>query len=118
MSELPAELAEAGDDPEMGVSAFHALRESGAAFQLLDIRDDWERAIGSLAGSIDIPMSALPDSLDRLSPDGAVVVLCHHGMRSYQAALWLRDEGFENAFSVAGGIDAWSIEVDPSVARY
>ena len=118
MSELPAELADLGDDPEIGVGAFHALRKSGAAFQLLDIRDDWERQIGSLAGSIDIPMSTLPDSLDRLSPDGAVVVLCHHGMRSYQVALWLRDQGFENAFSVAGGIDAWSIEVDPSIARY
>ena len=118
MSEPPAELADLGDDPEIGVGAFHALRESGAAFQLLDIRDDWERAIGSLAGSIDIPMSTLPHELGRLSPDSAVVVLCHHGMRSFQAALWLRDQGFENAFSVAGGIDAWSIEVDPSVARY
>ena len=118
MSELPAELADLGDDPEIGVGAFHALRESGAAFQLLDIRDDWERAIGSLAGSIDIPMSTLPHELGRLSPDSAVVVLCHHGMRSFQAALWLRDQGFENAFSVAGGIEAWSIEVDPSVARY
>lgn len=118
MSELPAELGELGDDPEIGLGAFHALRDSGAAFQLLDIRDDWERAIGSLAGSIDIPMSTLPESLDRLSPDSAVVVLCHHGMRSFQAALWLRDQGFENAFSVAGGIDAWSIEVDPSITRY
>ncbi len=118
MTELPAELADLGGDPEIGVGAFHALRGSDAAFQLLDIRDDWERAIGSLAGSIDISMSALPASLDRLSPDSAVVVLCHHGMRSYQVALWLRDQGFENAFSVAGGIDAWSIEVDPSTARY
>ena len=48
MSELPPELADLGDNPEIGVGAFHALRESGAAFQLLDIRDDWERAIGSL----------------------------------------------------------------------
>ncbi len=118
MSELPAELADLGDDPEIGVGAFHALRCSGAAFQLLDIRDDWERAISSLAGSVDIAMSTLPGSLDRLSPDSAVVVLCHHGMRSFQVALWLRDQGFENAFSVAGGIDAWSIEVDPSIARY
>ena len=118
MSELPAELADLADDAEIGVSAFHALRESGAAFQLLDIRDDWERAISGLAGSLDIPMSTLPDSLDRLSPDSAVVVLCHHGMRSFQAALWLRDQGFQNAFSVAGGIDAWSLEIDPGIARY
>ncbi len=118
MSELPPELADLGDNPEIGVGAFHALRESGAAFQLLDIRDDWERAIGSLAGGLDIPMNSLPNSLDRLSPDSPVVVLCHHGMRSFQVALWLRDQGFENAFSVAGGIDAWSAEIDPSGARY
>ena len=87
-------------------------------FALLDVREDWERALCLIAGSIEIPMGTLPTSLDRIDPDRPVVALCHHGVRSLRVAAWLRHQGFAQAVSLAGGIDAWSIFVDPSVPRY
>ena len=53
-----------------------------------------------------------------LDPDERVVVLCHHGIRSMNVTVWLRNQGYEQAQSVRGGIDAWSAEVDPTVSRY
>jgi len=71
-----------------------------------------------IAGSIEIAMAALPGALDRLDPDRPVVALCHHGVRSLRAAAWLRQQGFAQAVSLAGGIDAWARQVDPAMARY
>jgi rhodanese-related sulfurtransferase len=53
-----------------------------------------------------------------LDPDERLIVVCHHGARSMNVAAWLRNQGFEQAQSLRGGIDAWSVEVDPAVARY
>jgi rhodanese-related sulfurtransferase len=53
-----------------------------------------------------------------LDPEEPLVVVCHHGVRSMNVTVWLRNQGFENAQSLRGGIDAWSVEVDPNVARY
>lgn len=82
------------------------------------MRDEWERAICLIPGSIEIAMSALPSSLDRLDPERPVVALCHHGMRSLRAAAWLRQQGFAQAVSMAGGIDAWARQVDRAMATY
>ena len=103
---------------EIDVDALRRLRAGAADIQLLDIREDWERALCLIAGSIEIPMGTLPGALDRLDPERPVVALCHHGARSLRAAAWLRQQGFAQAVSLAGGIDAWARVVDPAMARY
>jgi rhodanese-related sulfurtransferase len=103
---------------EIDVAALKQLRDAGADIQLLDIREDWERATCLIDGSIEIAMGALPGALDRLDPDRPVVALCHHGVRSLRAASWLRHQGFAQAVSLAGGIDAWARLIDPAMARY
>ncbi len=85
---------------------------------VLDVRDPWELEICRLPDSIDIPLALLPDRLATLPRNGMLVVMCHHGMRSQQAALWLRANGVANAVNLTGGIDAWARLVDPSMRTY
>lgn len=103
---------------EIDVDALSSLRTAGADIQLLDVREDWERALCLIEGSIEIPMGTLPTSLDRLDPDRPVVALCHHGVRSLRVVGWLRHQGFAQAVSLAGGIDAWARRIDPTMATY
>ncbi len=103
---------------EIDVATLDRLRREGADHQLLDIREDWERATCLIAGSIEIAMGSLPAQADRLDPARPVVVVCHHGARSLRAAAWLRQRGFGQAVSLKGGIDAWSRLIDPAVPRY
>ena len=88
--------------------------------RLIDCREQDELAICQISGNEWIPLGTIPQAAGDLaaaSPHG-VVVYCHHGMRSHRAASVLRASGLENAFSMAGGIDAWSAVIDPSVPRY
>jgi rhodanese-related sulfurtransferase len=103
---------------EIDVEQLEQLREAAVDIQLLDVREDWERALCLISGSIAIPMAALPAALDRLDPDRPVVALCHHGVRSLRVAAWLRQQGFAQAVSLAGGIDAWARQIDPAMATY
>jgi rhodanese-related sulfurtransferase len=83
------------------------------------VREPWEFATAHIDGSTAMPMGDVPARAHQeLDPDERVVVLCHHGMRSMNVTVWLRNQGFEQAQSLRGGIDAWSAEVDPAVARY
>lgn len=87
--------------------------------RLIDVREPWEFATAHLEGGVLMPMGDVPARAHQeLDPDERLVVMCHHGMRSMNVAVWLRNQGFEQAQSLRGGIDAWSAEVDPSVARY
>ena len=86
---------------------------------LLDVREPWEFQMASLPGSLPMPMGDVTSRAHaELDPDAHIVVLCHHGQRSLSVAMWLRGQGFERAQSLAGGIDAWSRVIDPSVPRY
>jgi rhodanese-related sulfurtransferase len=85
---------------------------------VLDVREDWEVAIAGLPGAIAIPLGQLTRRAAEAPRDRPLAVMCHHGGRSAQATAWLRSQGFDNAMNVAGGIDAWSRFVDPSVPRY
>lgn len=85
---------------------------------VLDVRDPWEHAIALIQGSVTLPLSRLTSRLDDLDRTREWVVVCHHGMRSYQAALLLERSGFPHVANLAGGIDAWAREVEPSMARY
>jgi rhodanese-related sulfurtransferase len=85
---------------------------------LLDVREDWEYACCHIAGSLHIPMAAIPERIDSLDPGRATVLICHHGVRSYRVAVYLQGRGFENLFNLEGGIDAWAARVDPAMPRY
>ena len=85
---------------------------------LLDVREPEELQMCKIDGSLDIPMGQVPTQLSQLSKDVCLLVLCNHGTRSAQVMYFLRDQGFENAVNVAGGIDAWAQVIDPQMNRY
>jgi len=105
---------------EIDVHAVKALRDAGQAFLLLDCREPDEHATARIPGAVLVPMSAVPERLDLLEPHraGRIVVHCHHGGRSLRVTRWLRGQGFSGAQNMAGGIDAWSLEIDPATPRY
>jgi rhodanese-related sulfurtransferase len=86
--------------------------------RLLDVREPDEHAHVRIAGSTLIPLNEIPARVGELDKDAPLVAYCHHGVRSRHAAQWLRAHGFAQAQSLAGGIDAWSALVDPSLPRY
>lgn len=96
------------------------LQEDGAEFLLLDCRETQEHEIGVIAGAQLLPMSELQTRHEELADHKTshLVVYCHHGMRSAQVANWLREQGYTQTQSMAGGVDQWSQEIDPSVPRY
>jgi monothiol glutaredoxin len=94
-----------------------AMIDSGASFEFVDVRNQWERDIASIEGSrlLDQTYHDCLIALDRQTP---LVFQCHHGIRSQAAAEYCQSLGFENLFNLRGGIDAWSQQVDPAVPRY
>ena len=89
---------------------------------LLDVREpaEWQAASVHLAGAelLQMSMHTIPARLGELHPDRPVAVLCHHGVRSQHVAAFLAHHGFERVANVVGGIDAWSVQADPTVPRY
>lgn len=85
---------------------------------LLDVRENWEFEICHIDKSINISMSMIPSRVAELDPEMDIVVICHHGVRSYQVASYLEAEGFTNISNLAGGIDAWAKTVEPVMAQY
>jgi rhodanese-related sulfurtransferase len=85
---------------------------------LLDVRELSELALARLGGETHIPLALLPLRVAELDPSRRMVVMCHHGARSAMAIRWLREHGFEKLHNLAGGIDAYSRDVDPAVPRY
>lgn len=103
---------------QLDASRLQEIIQSNQSVTIVDVREPWEVAICAIPGSINVPLSTLPQNLARLPDQGPLVVLCHHGMRSMQAVAWLRENGFENASNLQGGIDAWARQVDTSMATY
>lgn len=85
---------------------------------LLDVREEWEYELCHVAGSMHLPMAAVPARLGELEPEKEVVVICHHGGRSMQVAMLLERAGFSSVHNLMGGVDAWAKDVDPAMARY
>jgi rhodanese-related sulfurtransferase len=85
---------------------------------LLDVREPYEYEYANIPGSVLIPLHQIPSRLGELDPARNIVVICHHGIRSLQAANYLAFSGFMNVANLAGGIDAWSLNCDNSVPRY
>jgi rhodanese-related sulfurtransferase len=93
------------------------LRDKAA--KIVDVREPWEFATARIEGSLLIPMSEIPSRVNQeLDPSERLIIVCHHGVRSMNVTVWLRRQGFEQAQSLQGGIDAWSATVDPKVGRY
>jgi rhodanese-related sulfurtransferase len=85
---------------------------------LLDVREPAEHAICQIAGSILMPMNSVPARLAELDPARETVVICHHGGRSMQVAMFLERQGFKRVINLAGGVEGWASQVDPAMARY
>lgn len=105
---------------EVSVAQVDVLRKAGEPFLLLDVREQHEYDATRIDGSRLIPMSELGERLAELEEhkDDHIVVHCHHGGRSLQVTHALRQAGFTHVQNMAGGIDAWSLEIDSSVPRY
>jgi rhodanese-related sulfurtransferase len=92
--------------------------DQGDALTLLDVREDHELAICALPGVFHIPLSQIPARLNEISTDKPVIVICHHGGRSAQAARYLTAKGLTDIHNMQGGVHAWATEIDPTMATY
>jgi len=88
-------------------------------FRLIDVREEDEWAIARLPQAELVPLSKFQQlALQDLAPDETIILYCHHGMRSAKAQGFLKAHGYANVINLTGGIDAWSLQVDPAVKRY
>lgn len=92
--------------------------DSGDLPVLLDVREDWEYEICSLQHSINISMANINEILEKLSKEEETIVICHHGMRSFQVGVYLEQNGFTQIVNLEGGIDAWAKTIDNNMAQY
>ena len=106
------------DDLQIDPQEVKQKIERGEKFVLLDVREPWENEICRIDGSVLVPMRELPARAASFDEAGEVVIYCHSGIRSLNAAAWLREQGVESARSMVGGIDRWSREIDPAIPRY
>lgn len=108
------------DDYPLEISVQNAKRliDAGEGVHVLDVRETYEREIGHIKGSEHIPLRQIPEYVGSLPRDRQLLIYCHHGNRSMRATEFLRARGFSAVTNIAGGIDAWSQEIDPSVRRY
>jgi rhodanese-related sulfurtransferase len=94
------------------------LLDRGEVGLFVDVREPWEHQTSRIEGSTLVPLREIPANLARFQAASEVIVFCHHGMRSLDTAAWLRSQGVARVRSMSGGIDRWSVEIDPSVPRY
>jgi rhodanese-related sulfurtransferase len=104
---------------EISPAEVRDLLDRGAPLRLIDVREPFEHERARLDAAELIPMRTVPQHLEALRGESRpVVVMCHHGMRSLQVVNWLREQGVADCRSMAGGIDRWSVEIDPALPRY
>jgi rhodanese-related sulfurtransferase len=85
---------------------------------LLDVREKWEVETCQIPGSLHIPMNTIPARIDDLDENAEIVCICHHGARSMQVAAFLERNGFGKMTNLTGGIHAWALQVDGTMAKY
>ena len=96
----------------------HYLAKTDTPPHLLDVREPSEYSICRVEGAELIPMRQIPTEIAKLDPKRETVVICHHGVRSYQVALYLERSGFTDVINLSGGVAAWARDVDPSMPTY
>ena len=102
---------------QMDVKDLKEKIDKNVDFTLLDVRTSEEYEIANLAG-LNIPLQELKTRFGELAQDRDIVIHCHHGGRSQQAAVFLKSKGFKSVKNLSGGIDAWSRLIDDSIPRY
>ena len=85
---------------------------------LLDVREPWEYQTCHIKGSTLVPMNTIASRAQELDPESEAVVICHHGTRSYQVALYLERNGFSKLYNLQGGVNAWADQIEPSMPKY
>ena len=106
-------------DYEITPEETKAELDRGTKFTLLDVREPWELQTAQIANAVSMPMADVPTRAHQeLDPDSRIIVVCHHGVRSLSVTHWLRQQGFENAQSMQGGIDAWCRRIDRNIPLY
>ena len=85
---------------------------------LIDVREPWEYELCHIAGARLVPMGTIPARAAELDPERDTVMICHHGARSMQAALYLQQQGFTRLYNLAGGVAGWARQVDPTMPQY
>ncbi|PYV72329.1 MAG: sulfurtransferase [Acidobacteria bacterium] len=106
-------------DYEIDPESVQRMSKGGERFTLVDVREPWEFDAARIEGAKLMPMGDVASRAHQeLDPEDHIVVYCHHGVRSMNVTAWLRQQGFEKAQSMAGGIDAWSRKVDAKVQVY
>ena len=113
VAEIPVDIA-----TEIDPAALAVRLARGDALRVIDVREPWEHQIAHLEHATLVPMQTIPSAHHAWDRHAEYVVYCHHGMRSGMVADYLRATGFTRVLNLEGGIDRWSVEVDPSVARY
>ena len=104
---------------EMTPGEFQERRAGGAALTLVDVREDWETTLAPVpTDHLHIPMGQIADRLGELNPAHETVVICRSGGRSLQVAHFLSTQGFASVYNLAGGILAWSRDLDPRIPQY
>src|ERR1700720_1450962 len=106
------------DNLEITPAELKQRMDGGEKLTLIDVREPWEFDICKIEGAKLIPMGTVPANLQALDTDDEIVVYFHRGMRSLDVTVWLRGQGVGRAKSLAGGIERWSLEIDPNVPRY
>lgn len=102
---------------EITPSELKKMMDNKEAFQLIDVREEYEVEIANIGGEV-IPMAEILDNLDKISKNKQVVVHCRSGKRSGAVVQTLEKEGFKNVVNLKGGILAWADEIDPSLTKY
>jgi len=103
--------------PQLSAKELKRRIDAGEDAYILDVREPWEYKIAQIGGKL-IPMNEIPQRLSGIDREREIIVQCHHGVRSQRVAEFLQQSGFPRVVNLAGGIDAWSREVDPSVPKY
>lgn len=103
---------------EISVEELSLWQSEGRDHILLDVREGWELDICRIDGAVHIPMGQIPVSLQAIDREKPVVVMCHHGGRSFQVASFLKAQGFDKAVNLAGGIHAWADRIDSGMVHY
>jgi rhodanese-related sulfurtransferase len=92
--------------------------DQGEKVLMIDVREPWEHQLCAIEGAKLVPLNTIPANLELFSNADEVIIFCHHGMRSLNAASWLRSQGVDGARSLNGGIERWATEIDPTLAHY
>ena len=111
-------MADIGEIEPVELKVRRERGDPGDKLVVLDVREPEEIAIAPFPDAMHIPMGDIPSRLAELDRDAEWVVVCHHGVRSAQVAMYLARMGFEHVSNLNGGIDAWSLTADPSTPRY